>query len=377
MDTSQPLSLLAGLSPDQFMKRHWHKKPLLIRQAIPGFTPLLDRAELVALAAQDDVESRLVVRKPQGWTLKQGPFPKKALPPFKQPGWTLLVQGVDLHDEAVHQLAQQFRFVPDARMDDVMISYATDGGGVGPHFDSYDVFLLQAHGQRRWRIGRQKDLTLEEGVPLKILANFEYEEEFILNPGDMLYLPPLYAHDGDAVGECMTYSMGFRAPRTGELARELLAGLAEEAVEAVGDKVYRDPSQPAVMEAGAIPLPLQTFARAAVEKALQDPQLLDCLLGEYLTEPKAQVWFESQAERELDWPQAVVLDRRTRMMHDAHHIFINGESFKAGGRDAQLLRRLANDRRLDARAVSQLSTQALALLADWCDDGWMHPDEAA
>ena len=377
MDTSQPLSLLGGLSPDQFMKRHWHKKPLLIRQAIAGFTPLLDRAELVALAAQDDVESRLVVRKPQGWTLKQGPFPKKALPPFKQPGWTLLVQGVDLHDEAVHQLAQQFRFVPDARMDDVMISYATDGGGVGPHFDSYDVFLLQAHGQRRWRIGRQKDLTLEEGVPLKILANFEYEEEFILNPGDMLYLPPLYAHDGDAVGECMTYSMGFRAPRTGELARELLAGLAEEAVEAVGDKVYRDPSQPAVREAGAIPLPLQTFARAAVEKALQDPQLLDCLLGEYLTEPKAQVWFESQAERELDWPQAVVLDRRTRMMHDAHHIFINGESFKAGGRDAQLLRRLANDRRLDQRSVSQLSTQALALLADWCDDGWMHPDEAA
>jgi len=377
MDTSQPLSLLGGLSPDQFMKRHWHKKPLLIRQAIPGFTPLLDRAELVALAAQDDVESRLVVRKPHGWTLKQGPFPKKALPPFKQPGWTLLVQGVDLHDEAVHQLAQQFRFVPDARMDDVMISYATDGGGVGPHFDSYDVFLLQAHGQRRWRIGRQKDLTLEEGVPLKILANFEYEEEFILNPGDMLYLPPLYAHDGDAVGECMTYSMGFRAPRTGELARELLAGLAEEAVQTVGDNVYRDPSQPAVMEAGAIPLPLQTFARAAVQKALQDPQLLDCLLGEYLTEPKAQVWFESQAERELDWPQAVVLDRRTRMMHDAHHIFINGESFKAGGRDAQLLRRLANDRRLDQRSVSQLSTQALALLADWCDDGWMHPDEAA
>ena len=377
MDTSQPLSLLGGLSPDQFMKRHWHKKPLLIRQAIPGFTPLLDRAELVALAAQDDVESRLVVRKPQGWTLKQGPFPKKALPPFKQPGWTLLVQGVDLHDETVHQLAQQFRFVPDARMDDVMISYATDGGGVGPHFDSYDVFLLQAHGQRRWRIGRQKDLTLEEGVPLKILANFEYEEEFILNPGDMLYLPPLYAHDGDAVGECMTYSMGFRAPRTGELARELLAGLAEEAVQTVGDKVYRDPSQPAVMEAGAIPLPLQTFARAAVQKALQDPQLLDCLLGEYLTEPKAQVWFESQAERELQWPQAVVLDRRTRMMHDAHHIFINGESFKAGGRDAQLLRRLANDRRLDQRSVSQLSTQALALLADWCDDGWMHPDEAA
>ena len=377
MDTSQPLALLGGLSPDQFMKRHWHKKPLLIRQAIPGFSPLLDRAELMALAAQDDVESRLVVRKPQGWTLKQGPFSKKSLPPFKQPGWTVLVQGVDLHDEAVHHLAQQFRFVPDARMDDVMISYATDGGGVGPHFDSYDVFLLQAHGQRRWRIGRQKDLTLQDGVPLKILAHFEHEEEFILNPGDMLYLPPLYAHDGDALGECMTYSMGFRAPRTGELARELLAGLAEEAVQVVGEAVYRDPQQPAVTQAGAIPEALQVFARAAVAKALKDPQLLDCLLGEYLTEPKPQVWFESQAERELSWPQAVVLDRRTRMMHDAHHLFINGESFKAGGRDAQLLRRLSNDRRLDARAVSQLSAPALELLSDWCDDGWMHPEGAA
>ena len=377
MDTSQPLALLGGLSPDQFMKRHWHKKPLLIRQAIPGFSPLLDRAELMALAAKDDVESRLVVRKPHGWTLKQGPFSKKSLPPFKQPGWTVLVQGVDLHDEAVHHLAQQFRFVPDARMDDVMISYATDGGGVGPHFDSYDVFLLQAHGQRRWRIGRQKDLTLQDGVPLKILAHFEHEEEFILNPGDMLYLPPLYAHDGDALGECMTYSMGFRAPRTGELARELLAGLAEEAVQAVGEAVYRDPQQPAVTQAGAIPEALQVFARAAVAKALKDPQLLDCLLGEYLTEPKPQVWFESQAERELSWPQAVVLDRRTRMMHDAHHVFINGESFKAGGRDAQLLRQLSNDRRLDARAVSQLSAPALELLSDWCDDGWMHPEGAA
>ena len=287
------------------------------------------------------------------------------------------MQGVDLHDEAVHHLAQQFRFVPDARMDDVMISYATDGGGVGPHFDSYDVFLLQAHGQRRWRIGRQKDLTLQDGVPLKILAHFEHEEEFILNPGDMMYLPPLYAHDGDALGECMTYSMGFRAPRTGELARELLAGLAEEAVQAVGEAVYRDPQQPAVTQAGAIPEALQVFARAAVAKALKDPQLLDCLLGEYLTEPKPQVWFESQAERELSWPQAVVLDRRTRMMHDAHHVFINGESFKAGGRDAQLLRRLSNDRRLDARAVSQFSSPALALLSDWCDDGWMHPEGAA
>ena len=372
MDTSQQLALLGGLSPDQFMKRHWHKKPLLIRNALPGFIPLIDRAALTALAAQEDVASRLVVRKPKGWTLQHGPFAKKSLPPFKQAGWTLLVQGVNLHSEAVDRLMQQFRFVPDARLDDLMISYATDGGGVGPHFDSYDVFLLQAHGQRRWRTSRQKDLTLEDGVPLKILANFEYEEEYLLNPGDMLYLPPLYAHDGDAIGECMTYSVGFRAPQTGELARELLMGLAEEAVESLGETIYRDPKQMAVQEAGAIPPALQDFARAAMQKAMQDPRLLDCLLGEYLTEPKANVWFDNTAEFAPHWPQSVVLDRRTRMMHDAHHVFINGESFKASGRDARWMKQLSNDRRLDGRSVALLSTDALTLLSDWCETGWVH-----
>ncbi len=372
MDTSQPLALLGGLSPDQFMKRHWHKKPLLIRNAIPGFTPLLDRSALTVLAAQEDVESRLVVRKPKGWTLKHGPFAPKSLPPFKQAGWTMLVQSVNLHDDSVDQLMQQFRFVPDARLDDLMISYATDGGGVGAHFDSYDVFLLQAHGQRRWRIGRQKDMTLVDGVPLKILANFEYEEEYLLNPGDMLYLPPLYAHDGYAVGECMTYSVGFRAPQTGELARELLVGLAEEAVEALGETVYRDPKQMAVQDAGAIPAALQDFAREAMKKAMQDPQLLDCLLGEYLTEPKANVWFDNRTDFEPQWPQSVVLDRRTRMMHDAHHVFINGESFKASGRDARWMKQLSNDRRLDSRSVAHFSADALTLLSDWCDAGWVH-----
>src|SRR3990167_1288520 len=151
MNIQEPLQLLGGLSPKTFMQRHWQKKPLVIRQAIPGFAPLLDRAELLDLAAQEDVESRLVVQASvkggAGWRFKDGPFARKALPPFKQAGWTMLVQGVDLHDERLHALMNQFRFVPDARLDDLMISYATDGGGVGPHFDSYDVFLLQAHGR--------------------------------------------------------------------------------------------------------------------------------------------------------------------------------------------------------------------------------------
>ena len=245
MDVDQPLRLLGGLSPQAFMKRHWQKKPLLIRQAIPGFQPLLDRAALFELASRDGVESRLIARERKrgkaAWRFRHGPFARRALPPLKQPDWSLLVQGVDLHVDAVHALMNQFRFVPDGRLDDLMISYASDGGGVGPHFDSYDVFLLQAQGRRRWQIGRQRDLTLRDDVPLKILANFVAEQEFVLGPGDMLYLPPRYAHDGVAVGaDCMTYSIGFRSPQKGELARELLQRLAADAADERGDGVLRD-----------------------------------------------------------------------------------------------------------------------------------------
>ena len=377
MNVSEPQSLLGGLSAQTFMQRHWHKKPLVIRQAIPGFVPPLDRGDLLAMAADPDVESRLVVQpSAEGtsvWKFRQGPFARKALPPLKQPGWTLLVQGVDLHDERVHALMNRFRFVPDARLDDVMISYATDGGGVGPHYDSYDVFLLQAHGQRRWRIGRQKDLSLVPNVPLKILANFEPEEEFILNPGDMLYLPPRYAHDGVAVGECMTYSIGFRAPARAELASELLQRLAEDAADAVGEGIYRDPKQGAVEHSAKIPDALAEFARDALAEAIKDPLALQRALGEYLSEPKPQVQFEGG---ETSWGDgALRLDRRTRLLYDDKHVFINGESFLASGQDARLIRALADQRELDAKSVQRLSAGAQALLQDWKDAGWLYGDE--
>ena len=370
MDIQQPLTLLGGLTPAQFMRRHWHKKPLLVRQAIPNFQPPVLRPEMFALAAQESVESRLVQQIKGGWKLRHGPFARRSLPAMSQREWTLLVQGVDLHNDAVHQLMQQFRFVPEARLDDLMISYATDGGGVGPHFDSYDVFLLQVHGRRRWRIGRQKDLTLKEGIPLKVLAEFEPEEEFVLEPGDMLYLPPRYAHDGIAEGECMTYSIGFRAPARAELAQELLVRLSEDAAEDEQVQMYRDAKQEAVAEPGAIPAELQAFAKEALERALSQPLALERALGEYLTEPKPNVWFEASDGGAM--LEAVRLDRRTRMMYDAQHIFINGESYRAGGKDATLMRRLANQRYLSAKDIQRASDEALELLSIWCDDGWAH-----
>jgi len=372
MNTQQSLALLGGLTPHQFMKRHWQKKPLLVRNAIPDFVPCVDRAQLVALAGQEGVESRLIVDSDKGWKMRHGPLPKRSLPPLSQKKWTFLVQGVDLHDDGVHALLQQFRFVPDARLDDLMISYASDGGGVGPHYDSYDVFLLQAHGQRRWRIGRSKDLSLQPGVPLKILQNFEPEEEFVLNPGDLLYLPPQYAHEGVALGECMTWSIGFRSPQEGELARELLLGLADDAFERVGETLYKDPGQTAVAHPAAIPKTMAKFAQKVLAKALTAPHLLDSLIGEHLTEPKASVWFENASEVP-DVSSGVVLDRRTKMMYDERHVFINGESFRVGGKDARLLRDLADQRVLASASCAQLSAAAREALLDWMSASWVKP----
>ncbi len=375
MNVHSPLPLLGGLSPHTFMRRHWQRKPLLIRQAIPGFRAPLDRAALFDLAAQPHVQSRLVVAGTKGkgaddWTLRQGPFKRRALPALRAPGWTLLVQGVDLLAEPVHALLNRFRFVPDARLDDVMVSYASPGGGVGPHFDSYDVFLLQAHGRRRWSIGRQKDLSLQEGVPLKILRRFEPEASYDLEPGDMLYLPPRYAHDGVALDECMTYSIGFKAPATGDLAAELLQRLAQDASEELGSALYRDPGQAAVADSAAVPDALAQFARQALERALGDPLVLARNLGEHLTEPKPWVWFDEADGARLDG--AVQLDRRSRMMYDRNHVFINGESYRASGADARLMRRLADQRRLDARECSRASAGARELLQSWCEAGWLH-----
>ena len=404
MDVNQPLALLAGLTPAQFMRRHWQKKPLLVRQAVPGLTPFLNRAALCKLAAREQVESRLIVQQDQGWTLKKGPFAPRSLPPLSQPGWTVLVQGVDQHEPAGHALLQQFRFVPDARMDDLMISFATPGGGVGPHFDSYDVFLLQASGRRRWKIGRQKDFSLQPGVPLKILQNFEADEEFVLEAGDMLYLPPRYAHDGIAeasVGpdgkpaDCMTYSIGFRCPVLTEMTSDLLHRLAEmgedaaesrdddgDSARAVPKRMYRDPAQPATETPAAMPAGLAAFAQQAVLEALKDPMVLGCALGESMSEPKPGVWFD---EPEQAWDGELVkagqaslsLDARTRMMYDAHHIFINGESYRAKGADAALMQRLANQRHLHAADLRKAGKSAIALLGEWHEAGWLHQGEPA
>jgi len=375
MNIAHATPLLGGLTPQVFMRRHWQKKPLLVRGAYPGGTPPISRAELFELAAREDVQSRLVVHGDAGWSLAHGPFARRALPPLKQPRWTLLVQGVDAQHDSAHRLLSNFRFVPDARLDDLMISYASDGGGVGAHVDSYDVFLLQLHGRRRWRVGRCANPRFVANLPLKILEHFEPQHDWLLEPGDMLYLPPGWGHDGVAQGECMTASIGFRAAGRDEVAHQVLQRLLDAAeLDADAQRLYRDADQPAVAEPGRIPAALQAFAADAVARAVADRADLDCGLGEWLSEPAAGVSFEPLAdELELLGLDAVQLDRRSRMLYDERFVFINGESFRAGGRDAALMRRLADRRRLHAADLQRLGTDARDLLGDWLHAGWLHP----
>lgn len=377
IDPRLPTPLLGGLSPQQFMRRHWQRRPLLVRQAWPGVVPPLPRAELFALAAQEGVESRLVRREGKAWRVRHGPLVSRRWPALARPGWTLLVQGLDLHVAAAHAMLAPFRFVPAARLDDLMVSWASPGGGVGPHVDSYDVFLLQVQGRRRWRVAPPGDASFIEGVPLKILRSFEPVHDWVLEPGDMLYLPPGWGHDGVAVeGDCMTCSVGFRAPSTAELERELLVRMSEMADERSGGaRLYGDAGEPATAAPGAVPASLRRFARRVWARALGDERAVDRALGEWLSEPKPQVCFE--AGPALQKRAAVALSVRTRMLYDERHAYINGESCRMAGRDARLVRRLADARRLTAREVAALSDEAFAVLAQWAEDGWLHGDTAS
>jgi 50S ribosomal protein L16 3-hydroxylase len=374
MDLARPLTLLGGLSASAFMRRHWQKEPLLIRAACADALAGFDRRQLFALAARDDVESRLVVRSGERWSVRPGPLPRRSLPALASAGWTLLVQGVDLHDERAHRLLARFRFVADARLDDVMVSFASDGGGVGPHVDSYDVFLLQLAGRRRWQVGRADARRLRDDVPLKMLADFAPRHDWTLDPGDILYLPPGWGHEGTAVGECLTASIGFRAPLAGALAADVVLRLAEDAADEAQEAKssaasrYRDRGERATDRPARIPPPLRRFADDAVERLLADRTARARALGEALSEPKPGTWFERREAPKR--PTAIVLDRRTRMLYDDHHVFINGDSFRAAGSDAKLVRRLADRRGLDAGSVARLSDEAGALLAEWLCAGW-------
>jgi 50S ribosomal protein L16 3-hydroxylase len=366
-------ALFAGSNAARFLARYWQKQPHLIRDALPGFRGLLSRDDLAGLANRDDVESRLVLRERGRWTLAHGPFSRRDLERLPERNWTLLVQGVNLHVRTADALLRRFDFIPHARLDDLMASYAAPGGGVGPHFDSYDVFLLQGEGRRRWRIGRQRDLALRPGLPVKILARFRPQHEYVLGPGDMLYLPPDVAHDGVALDPCTTYSIGFRAPTAQELATAFLDWLRDR-IELRGR--YRDPTLAAPRAPARIGRDLQAYARDSLARVIWDPRTIERFLGCYLTEPKPAVTFSPPSRalsREAFALRAarngVHLDSATRLLYDARQIFVNGDVLEPPREAAPALRRLADARELPP---SRIDTDALTILYRWYRDGFVH-----
>ncbi len=279
-------TLLGGLSAETFLRDYWQRKPLLIRQAFPGFESPLSPDELAGLALEDEIESRIVLEHGEHpWELRRGPFAESEFQTLPERDWTLLVQSVDQFVPEVAELLKAFRFLPSWRLDDVMISYAAPGGSVGPHYDNYDVFLLQGHGRRRWKLGQActSDSALLDNPDLKILAEFAEAQEWVLEPGDMLYVPPGLAHHGIAEDECMTYSIGFRAPSHQEVLVHFTDFLAHYARD---DHRYSDAGmlptdQPAALDDAALDR-LQSILR----KVTEDRSALAVWFGRFMTEPR-------------------------------------------------------------------------------------------
>lgn len=366
------LTLLGGLSTEEFLRDYWQKKPLLIRQAVPGFNGLLSPQQLVELSCLEDAQARLVKQARGKWQLAHGPFDPDEMAKLRGK-WTVLVQGVNHVLPQATELLKRFNFIPHARLDDLMVSYAPKGGGVGPHFDAYDVFLLQGCGHRRWQISTQQDRSLIPGAPLRILQRFEVEQEWVLEAGDMLYLPPHCGHNGIAEDDCMTYSIGFRTPAYQELAEQFLVYLQDRICV---DGMYADPDLKTQIHPSEIGTPMLQQVAQAIRKAQWDDEDVANFLGCYLSEPKPHIFFDTPAKplsatrfAQTLLTRGITLDLKTQMLCHGSTVFINGDSYPVGKGSYRALRELADSRELPAG--NKLTQEALELLYEFYLDGYL------
>lgn len=368
-------ALLGGLSPQVFLRRHWQKRPLLVRRALPAFRGVIGKHALFALAARAEVESRLVERVKdrtgrggRRWRVTHGPLPRTRLERAGARNWTLLVNGVNHHNAAAEALLRRFAFIPQARIDDVMVSYAVPGGGVGPHFDSYDVFLLQGQGRRIWRLARARRFELVPEAPLKLIAGFRAEEELLLEPGDLLYLPPGWGHDGVALEHCFTCSIGFRAPRGAELAAAFLDHLHERGLP---DAVYRDPGLRPAARPAEIGREMVDFAQMQMARIRWDRGDIEDFLGRFLSTPKPNIVF-SPSKRIFPGDmknRTVRLHPQTQMLYRGARFFINGELLIPRPAQRPALANLADRRRAAGRTLARAGLGRLIL--EWHRCGYL------
>ena len=373
----------------RFLRDHWQQRPLLIRNPWARWRNPLEPDELAGLACEAGVESRLIIRGDDGLVLEHGPLPEDRFDDLGAGPWTLLVQAVDHHVPDVAALIAPFRFVPDWRIDDVMVSYATDGGGVGPHFDRYDVFLVQGLGRRRWRVGPVCDATtpLVPHDDLRLIPDFEAAEEWVLDPGDILYIPPGYAHDGvGMVGDdCMTYSVGFRAPSRAELIEGWAAHQADGLAE---DDRYADPGLAMQANPGEIAPAALDRLQAMVLETLSDREGFARWFGRHHSQPR---------HAETDWrPEAPIGAETVRAMlaagaglrrnpasryafvrrgADSLWLFVDGEEFDCTGDAADFAARLCARSMLETGVERAGSPEIVALVETLIDRGCLAFDE--
>ena len=386
----ETITLPPGIDRATFIRDYWQKKPLLMRGAMSPTAFTLSPDELAGLACEDEIEARLLIQGAAGaWQVRHGPFDDNDFAALPEHDWTLLVQDVDKYVPAVGQLIDAFDFVPGWRIDDIMISFAADGGGVGPHTDAYDVFLMQAHGRRRWRLSYESytDNDLLPGLEQRILARFRVDEDWLLQPGDVLYLPPGIAHWGTAEGDCMTYSLGFRSPSQQELAADWFqyrVGLACE-------RRLADPGDLSVESPGEITAGAVAAARQLLD-ALPgtDSAEFSSWLGRHFTEPKPQFqvlppdddWDRQRlaghlaARRPLQrHPYARISWMRTG--NDAVTLFWQGQATGLPPSCQDLAALLAQHRRLPADTLVQtlVDDDGEALLLQLLNDGILEEAE--
>lgn len=365
---------LPKLDVDHFMREHWQREPLLVRGAFPGFADPLTPREVLALAGDEDVTSRLVRRRGASWSVEHGPLSMRRFKQLPRRGWTVLVQDTNRFSKAAEGLLARFDFIPHARIDDVMVSYAVPGGGVGPHVDSYDVFLLQGRGRRRWRISRQRDHAFVPGLPLKILERFAPDREWTLEAGDMLYLPPGVAHDGVAESECLTWSIGFRAPTDAELVAGFLDYLRDRVAP---EGHYGDAGAAAARHPGAIPAALEDHVAKVLRSIRWSPRDVREFAGRFLTEPKAQVYF-TPPRRPLSRTEFVrragasglVLDPGSRLAFSGTIFFMNGDARTVPAPARAAMRRLADARRI--RPPAKAPADFWDVAHEWYLEGTLH-----
>jgi 50S ribosomal protein L16 3-hydroxylase len=361
---NKSLQLLNNLTPAQFLAEYWQKKPLLIRGAIPDFKGLLSPNELAGLACEDDVQARVIKNNKGKWSVQNSPLDDSDFTTLPKRDWTLLVQSVNHYLPEAADLLSLFNFIPHARLDDLMVSYAPTGGGVGAHVDSYDVFLLQGCGKRRWKISAQDDLSLVENQPIKVLKNFKAEQEWVLEAGDMLYLPPQIAHGGISESDdCMTYSIGFRAPKTQELQHEFLSYLQDNLEDNISqdnlnvEGLYTDMD----LSPQNHPAEISDDMISKVSKMLQniawDKHHVADFLGKYLTEPNLDVVFEPASKiSKAKFTQQLAkktlhLSLKSQMLFAHNNFYLNGEKLAVPAEIVAIMKAFSDKKSLKITAL--------------------------